>query len=58
MYKEMMDTIGLVNTVDPELGAATPSVHVHRTSSLATLLSRACTNSVLRLRRTQSSTFS
>ena len=22
MYKEMMDTIGLVNTVDPELGAA------------------------------------
>ena len=21
MYKEMMDTIGLVNTVDPELGA-------------------------------------
>ena len=22
MYREMMDTIGLVNTVDPELGAA------------------------------------
>ena len=22
MYKEMMDTIGLVNSVDPEVGAA------------------------------------
>ena len=31
MYKEMMDTIGLVNTVDPELGAAmNPSAPEHR----------------------------